>query len=567
MDFVSKTLSLKPKVLLIYSQRLVKGRTFESIGNLGILTLAAQLNANGFDAKAYTGITTDAVKTIEGMNDSLFAVCFYCDFDNSSAIAAIVNYLKKENDFYIVLGGPQTLHMTNQDLETYQVDAIIKGEGEESLLKWLRMKMEGREAFVDGQIRPGQKAEYTYLEDFSKYALARDEDIFNYEEKSLLSVISTRGCPYRCAFCFEGGNSKKLRMRPAKDVLAEIEGRLKRSQGPRYLFFCDDTFTTSPIRLKKILSGLKLLREKYDFVWFCEGHAGFLVKHPQLIRMMIDSGMVRMQIGMESGAAAVLKAYGKEASPQDVQKVVEICYAEGLTQLTGNYIIGGAFENKKTLEETTKKALQLLELAPGMLDLSTTFIMPLPGTEIYNHPEKFGIVLKDRECLTTMEDFPVNHTLDLSLPEICMDRSLFITALSNKMKDQFENGLIPRQRIKEDFKLAFKYGIAAGYLKFIYGKNKVMVDYYQKLFKYKGLLKEWHELSEGEKKTWIIQKILDFSLVNRNQLTPLEIEILLDAGRFSIKEMTEKLNLSSDQINALLEKMSNQYLILFSPDL
>ncbi|MDK2942737.1 MAG: hypothetical protein PWP56_2250 [Acetobacterium sp.] len=76
MDFIPEALNKKPEVLLIYTQRMIRGRTFEMIENLGILTLAAQLNANGFEAKAYTGITTDAVKTIKNMKDRLFAVCF-----------------------------------------------------------------------------------------------------------------------------------------------------------------------------------------------------------------------------------------------------------------------------------------------------------------------------------------------------------------------------------------------------------------------------------------------------------------------------------------------------------
>lgn len=564
MDFISETMTNKPKVLLVYTQRMVRGRTFEMIENLGILTLAAQLNANGFDAKAYTGISTDAVKTIEKMKDGLFAVCFYCDFDNRSVVAAIINYLKRNNDFYVVLGGPQTLHMTSADLQTYQADAIIKGEGEETLLAWLKAKIQGQGVIVQGEIRPDQNADYVYLKDYSRYELPRNEDALDYLERPLLSVITARGCPYRCAFCFEGGNSKNLRMRSAEDVLGEIEKRLKNSHRPRYLFFCDDTFTTNPVRLKKILSGLRTLRINYDFVWFCEGHPGFLVKHPELIREMIDSGMVRMQIGMESGVEAVLKAYGKQAKPEDIQKVVEICYTEGLPQLTGNYIIGGAFETEETLEETTEKVLELLDSAPGMLDLSTTFIMPLPGTQIYNHPEDFGIVLEDRECLTAIEDFPVNHTQGLSLPEVCMGRSRFITQVSNKMKEQFEKNLIPKERIRADFNLAFNYGIAAGYLKFIYAKDKVMVEYYKKLIEYQGLLKEWHELSEEERNTWIIHKIPDFSLLDLEALSQTEVDILSYSGRFTIKEMAEKLNRPSEDMKNLVMKMNNKHLILFS---
>lgn len=565
MDFIPEALNKKPEVLLIYTQRMIRGRTFEMIENLGILTLAAQLNANGFEAKAYTGITTDAVKTIKNMKDRLFAVCFYCDFDNQSAVAAIISYLKKHYHFYVVLGGPQTLHMTEKDLGSFQADGILKGEGEETLLTWLNAKIRGEAVLVPGEIQPAQNADYIYLEDFSKYALPRNEDVLDYHERPLLSVITARGCPYRCAFCFEGGNSKNLRMRTAKDVLDEIEARLKRSQRPRYLFFCDDTFTTNPVRLRKILSGVKRLREKYDFVWFCEGHPGFLVKHLEFIREMIDSGMVRMQIGMESGVDDVLKAYGKQASPEDIKKVVEICYAAGLPQLTGNYIIGGAFETAETLATTTRKALELLDLAPGMLDLSTTFIMPLPGTQIYNQPEKFGIVLEDRECLTNLEDFPVNHTKELSLPEVCMGRSRFITAVSNKMKEQYEHGLITKERIRADFKLAFNYGIAAGYLKFIYGKNNLMVEYYKKLIDYQGLLKEWHELSEQEKNTWVIQRIPDFSLFDINTLSQLEIDILAGAGSDTIGETAEKLSLSAEKIGVLLKGLSDRYFVLFSP--
>lgn len=564
MAFIPETLINRPTVLLVYTQRMVRGRTFEMIENLGILTLAAQLNANGFEAKTYTGITTDAVKTIENLKDRLFAVCFYCDFDNRSAVAAIINYLKKHYHFYIVLGGPQTLHMTADDLDIYQADGILKGEGEESLLTWLGARVRGEDILVSGEIRKSQQADYVYLEDFAKYEWPRNEDVLDYQERPLLSVITARGCPYRCAFCFEGGNSKNLRMRTAEAVLGEIAARLKNSQRPRYLFFCDDTFTTNPVRLKQILAGLRTLRKKYDFVWFCEGHPGFLVKHPELIREMIASGMVRMQIGMESGVEAVLKAYGKQARPEDIKKVVEICYAAGLPQLTGNYIIGGAFETAATLAETTKTVLALLDLAPGMLDISTTFLMPLPGTQIYQYPEKFGITLEDRECLTNLEDFPVNHTQALSLPEICMARSRFITAVSNKMKQQFEKGLISRERIKADFKLAFNYGIAAGYLKFIYAKDAIMVAYYQKMIEYKGLLKDWHELNEEERNTWIIHKIPDFSMLDIDTLSQAEVDILSGSGKFTITEMAEKLNLPAGELSKLLIKMSDQHLILFS---
>lgn len=556
-----------PIVLLVYTQRMVIGRTFEMIGNLGILTLAAQLNANGFDAKACTGITTDVAKTIGRRKDQLFAVCFYCDFDNQTAVAAIIKDLKKDagNTFYVVLGGPQTLHMTERDLETYGADAIIKGEGEESLLAWLKARSGGEEISVPGEILPHENPEYIYLDDFSQYPLPQDEAVLEYAERPLMSVITARGCPYRCAFCFEGGNSKNLRMRSAEHVLFEIETRLQKSRRPRYLFFCDDTFTANPRRLKELLEGLRRLRKSHDFVWFCEGHPGFLSKRPELIREMMESGMVRMQIGLESGADSVLQAYGKQAGPEDVRNVVDICCREGLPQLAGNFIIGGAFETPETLEETTRFALDLLEAAPGMLDLSTTFLTPLPGTRICNDPGQFGIAMEDRDCLTSLEDFPVNRTGELSLPEICRARSVFLTRISNAMKEQYASGRIPAGRIRRDFELAFRYGIAAGYLKFLYGRNPVTVSYYRNLTGYRGLLKEWHELEASEKERFVIQRVPDFSLVDFTALSDMETDILLDAGVYSVKETAEKLAVSAEKLAVCLEGMSRRHLVLFSP--
>ncbi|MDD3513327.1 MAG: hypothetical protein PHV21_04945, partial [Synergistaceae bacterium] len=334
--------------------------------------------------------------------------------------------------------------------------------------------------------------------------------------------------------------------------------------GPRYLFFCDDTFTANPERLSELLKGVRRLRERHDFVWFCEGHPGFLARRPELIREMIESGMVRMQIGMESGAGRVLQAYGKQAVPEDVKNVVDTCYRERLPQLAGNFIIGGAFETRRTLETTTGFALDLLHRAPGMLDLSTTFLMPLPGTRISTHPGSFGIALEDRDCLTSIEDFPVNSTLELSVPEICRERSVFLTHISNAMKAQYANGRIPPERIRRDFELAFRYGIAAGYLKFIYGKDPLLVAYYRKLTDYKGLLKEWNELEGAEKTTSFIQRVPDFSLVDFTVLSGAETDILLDAGSSSVKETAKKLNLSMEATSACLERLSAQHLTLFS---
>ena len=132
-------------VLLIYTQRWIPGRPFELVGSLGGLTLAATLRSRGFAAQSYTGITVDVVRTIRERISELFAVCFYCDFDNQNAIASISRVFR-DAPFYKLVGGPQTLHMSPEDFSELNVDAVLCGDGEETLPAWLEARANGNVA-------------------------------------------------------------------------------------------------------------------------------------------------------------------------------------------------------------------------------------------------------------------------------------------------------------------------------------------------------------------------------------------------------------------------------------
>ena len=100
--------------------------------------------------------------------------------------------------------------------------------------------------------------------------------------------------------------------------------------------------------------------------------------------------------------------YNKKASIEEIEKVIRQCYGAGLAQLAGNFIIGGADETHETLEATTAHVEKLILSTPGLLDIYTSFIIPLPNTAISKCPGNFGIRILDSESLTSSEDFPVS---------------------------------------------------------------------------------------------------------------------------------------------------------------
>ncbi len=528
----------RPGVLLAYPQRLVLGRTFASIGNLGILTLAGILQEQGFAAAAFTGIATDAMALIGRAGPGLFAVCFYCDFDNQDVVRSLAGETRRRG-IAVVVGGPQTMHMTGADVERYRADAIIRGDAEESLPAYLAARLAGKRISLPEALeQAGDSAVYTLNDCTREYGVPDDNLAITADRRHrMMTVIGARGCPHRCAFCFEGGESKRLRQRNPDAIVAEVRSRLERGEGPRYVFFADDTFTVSPERTRRLLTGLARLRRDHDFVWFCEGHAGFFRRFPDVLPEMIASGMVRMQIGMESGVQAVLDAYGKGITPDDVLAVVQAANALGLPQLAGNFIIGGAFESPDTLAATTRFVGDLLAAAPGMLDVSTTFVMPLPGTALTTSPGRFGLTLEDPDYASSLEDYPVNATDSLTLQAVCMARSAFVMTVAATMREQYASGEIPSWRIAEDFRLARRYGLVSAHLRYLYAGDDTISAYYGTLA---GTgLREWHEVDKGEAGRHIPVRVVPTQRLAALPVGDEDLSFLLRCGQHTLEELSE----------------------------
>ena len=101
-------------MLFVYTQRWVPGRAFETIGSLGGLTLAAAVSAGGYEGYSFAGTVPKAAALIARRRERLYAVCFYCDFDNPGAICALLKQFAAE-PFFKLVGGPHTLHLLPED--------------------------------------------------------------------------------------------------------------------------------------------------------------------------------------------------------------------------------------------------------------------------------------------------------------------------------------------------------------------------------------------------------------------------------------------------------------------
>ena len=81
------------------------------------------------------------------------------------------------------------------------------------------------------------------------------------------TMISSRGCPFKCAFCSSHITMGKIyRFRSAQNVLAEIDELVNRYH-VNHIAFEDDTFTLNRDRVETICRDL--IQRNYDLTWYC----------------------------------------------------------------------------------------------------------------------------------------------------------------------------------------------------------------------------------------------------------------------------------------------------------
>lgn len=428
-------------------------------GFLGIFSLAAFLNSNGFYAQSFAGQLMEGKKLLdEACQQKKAAVIgLYCDYENVTENIFLCQYIKKQYKLPVIVGGPQATALNEYFIDKSGCDVIVRYEGELTVLSLLNYflnsigsldKMKGIMYKKNGKvcIQPEQDI----IENLDMLPFIDDEcylkpDYYNNE----LSIMTGRGCPFHCTFCHEGHHTRKVRFRSVENVLAEVETFLEKRKYAKniYILFTDDTFTLIPDRVKVLCEGLKKLRKIKDFNWFCEGHIHTLYLHPEMIDYIAEAGAERIQLGIEAGTQEVLDAYRKNSTLDEIRFVVSKCRDAGIGQIYSNIILGGAFFSREMYEKNLAFAKELLSLGKGSVEIGVVAYWPLPETAITNNPQNYGIKIVDKEFLTANGDFAQTETDELNRWDITFLMQDMEKEIENYMKKMLINNEVPIQSV------------------------------------------------------------------------------------------------------------------------
>jgi len=292
----------------------------------------------------------------------------------------------------MVAGGP--LPTCDPIPFTKHFDIVVRGEGEQTMIDLLRAYAEGSElssvpgiGYRTGGLFPEKgedkicfTAERPFEKDVDQFPFpARDllpnKDYIQYGRKkygySITTVMSTRGCPYRCEFCSNVVFGGSFRERSAKNVVDEIEEVLK--LGYDRISFADDVFPINASRVSGICKEIE--RRGLRFLWECLGRVDTLDYSMAL--EMKKAGCTRIYFGIESGDERILKLMNKNITPDQARAAVETAHRAGLEV--------GAFFILFYPGDTNETVLKSLRFASSLqLDyLGLSMPYPLPGTALY----------------------------------------------------------------------------------------------------------------------------------------------------------------------------------------
>jgi radical SAM superfamily enzyme YgiQ (UPF0313 family) len=284
----------------------------------------------------------------------------------------------------IMVGGPHAIELP-ETLTPY-FDYVVCGEGERAAMDIIEGKAEKgivRRANIDDiNLLP--------LPDFRHFIHKPynwELEMFENEINPVITINSTRGCPFSCMFC--GVANTKFRGIDA-DRLVNYIGGLVDSYGAEGIYFREDNFTVQPKRVEKFCD--LLISENLNINWACESRVNNL--SPKLIEKMAKSGCVGLYIGTESGSERMLKYMRKGETKEDFIEKLPIIHANGLTTYT-TWVFGLPTETEKDRDDT-RRFIDLLK--PTTADTfvylgqpGSDFYKMLDTTETYEFKEKNGL--------------------------------------------------------------------------------------------------------------------------------------------------------------------------------
>lgn len=437
---------------------------------LGIAYIAAFLRERGvavgiLDCKAEEIDREQAAARISNFQPDIIGVTAFTE--EITEAAELCQAVKKMNrDIITVIGGAHASAIPEQTLAEFKdIDIAVCGEGEEIFWEIAQArdnfdwtKVNGIAFRKDGEIIRNQPQELIKDVDSLPYPTWDLFPLHRYRRRTIhslgekghkdvleLPILSTRGCPYRCNFCFHA-YGPTARFRDYKKVVDEIEFHIN-TYGATQFFFADGTFGIRKSDVIGLCNEIIKRGLHKKITWSAPTRADAVTE--ETLRLMKQAGCLTCGIGVESGDEQILKNSGKGETKEQIRKAVAIAKKIGLP-IEASFVIGHPNETRESIQRTIDFAKEL-----DINLFSIGIMIPYPGTKIMQLAERgegnYRLLTKDWSQYTKQSGGPL-ELKDISIEQLRkIQARAYLQYFLRPKKIPFVLKLIPLRKIIKIF--------------------------------------------------------------------------------------------------------------------
>jgi p-methyltransferase len=386
------------------------GASWSSAPKLNGIYLFNYLMRHGFDVELIDTYYEEKEKFCNLLRQTPRVVIISTTFiHNKKALYELVNDIRSlAPDIFIIVGGPfvslsfqifQRLRSPRYDLDEVKDDFLFLDNRNEPSIDLYIISLRGERILCDALDRlrnnkPMDDLPNSALFVKNKYIFTRRiDDILNSEailidwkslhdnifKSGVVPMQASNGCPYKCAFCNFTKDRRVMFLKPIDRLIAELKAVSNR--GVRYVWFADDNFRLGSSDLKSVCQ--RFIDEDIDVYWMSFIRASALKDVDG--ELLLRSGCIEVQLGLESADPQVLHNMNKKANPTLYSEVIRKLLAAGIN-CSCYFIFGFPGETDESARRTREfiKSIEHPDL-DGIVSFSIFPFTPVPLSPIYEY--------------------------------------------------------------------------------------------------------------------------------------------------------------------------------------
>jgi len=367
---------------------------------LGLLYLAAVLERDNHEI--YIHDMREEENNIQNIPLTDY-YCFTAVTPQINRTIEISQHIRKEFGKFTIVGGAHA--SWKADTLTNYFDTVVIGEGE-SVIQYI----------INDNIRGIIDSNKTKIQDINKIPFPSRHLLpkKNIVSKSLWSgyrfekedgpiattLITSRGCPWKCAFC--ANVPQPIRFRSVENIIGELKNIIEDYNCKNFRFL-DDNFTLNKLRLVELSKQFQSLNIQYR----CSARSDLI--NEEMCELLVKSGCKEIGFGVESGDDSILKLLNKKETVADHKRAIEIAKSFGLR--TKVFLMTGLPGETWESIELTKKFI--METRPDKWIV--TLFIPYPGSSISNNLKKYNIEIVDKNLSNYIITHPAKSVIKTNL--------------------------------------------------------------------------------------------------------------------------------------------------------